>query len=206
VVWQLSPGQLTPGAALGAAPVPTTLNPSDKDANVTLSNGNLRGTAASVATWAIARATSSKSSGKWYYEATSINAASNLILGLANSTQALASYLGDSVNSVGYYTAAGTIKQNTSILATAAIWSSANDVAEIAVDLTSHLFWARKAGGSWNGTGADPAAGTGGVTILSGTLFPAVSVFDSTGPDAIQINFGATAFTGTVPTGFSAWL
>ncbi len=183
---------------------PTTLNPLDKAASIVLSNGNLRATAGDV-TWASVRATNAKSSGKWYLEATSINSTSNLVFGLANSTQSLASYLGDSNNSVGYYTGTGTIKQNTSVLATAASWASANDVAEIAVDLDAHLFWARKAGGSWNGTGADPAAGTGGVSILSGTLYPAVSVFTSVGPDAIQVNFGATAFTGTVPSGFSAW-
>ncbi len=196
-------GFLAPAAS---GPAPTTLNPADKDASITLSNGNLRATATAATTWVSARATTAKSLGKWYFEATSVSTSLNLVLGLANSTQSLATYLGNpGSNSVGYASSNGDIKQNFTVLATAASWAGGNEVAEIAVDLTNHLLWARKAGGSWNGTGADPAAGTGGVSILSGTLYPAISVYDVGEADVIQVNFGATAFTGTVPAGFAAW-
>lgn len=47
-----------------------TWNPSDKSANVTLSNGNLTATITANTAFYGARATIGKSSGKWYWEQT----------------------------------------------------------------------------------------------------------------------------------------
>lgn len=82
-------------------------------------------------------------------------------------------------------------------------------VVGIAVDLSAHLIWFKDitAGTNWNGTvGADPATGTSGLTIQSGTFVPAV-VFTQFSSAQATYNFGASGFTGSVPSGFaSGWL
>src|SRR5207244_4135014 len=76
-------------------------------------------------------------------------------------------------------------------------------VACVAVDLTAHKLWVRKAGGNWNGNAAyDPAAGTGGQTIGSGTWYPAGSESDT---GVYTLNVGQQAFVGLKPAGFFIW-
>lgn len=82
-----------------------------------------------------------------------------------------------------------------------------------AADLDSGLAWFRIApSGDWNGNpAADPATGTGGVNMnaaTSASRAPSL-VFGDTGSDGTEkgtANLGATAFTGSVPSGFnSGW-
>jgi hypothetical protein len=77
----------------------------------------------------------------------------------------------------------------------------------IAFDVGARLAWFRKgAAGNWNGSAsANPAIGAGGVACTLGDgipLYPAVS-FGGTG-NVATANFGDTAFTGTVPSGFTS--
>ena len=74
----------------------------------------------------------------------------------------------------------------------------------VAIDLTAHFIWF-----SVNGTYQDsgnPAAGTSGKTISSGTYYP---VFGRRGLGTNMVttaNFdAATAFNTAAPSGFSAW-
>lgn len=196
----------------------TTLNPADKSVAITLSGGNLTATRNlfEADRWVSGRATTSKSTGKWYFEAPALSdsdASHGVSIGLALAAfnvddGASQCVLGIDVAgaSVGYDSQLGRIQVGGSTLATAAAWPSAGDVVEIACDLGAHLFWARVAGGLWNGNGAaNPATGVGGLTIPSGSLFPAVSAFNTSPADSIRVNFGHSAFTGTVPAGFAAW-
>jgi hypothetical protein len=73
------------------------------------------------------------------------------------------------------------------------------------------MIWFRKNGGLWNGNGtADPATNVNGATITGATgggssAAPAL-IFDGTSAEAYTANFGASAFAGTVPSGFtSGW-
>jgi hypothetical protein len=79
------------------------------------------------------------------------------------------------------------------------------NVIGVAVDFTAHLIWFRIApSGNWNGSGtANPATGAGGLNIsaLSGALFP---LFTGGSGDVCTANFGASAFSGTVPSGFNS--
>jgi hypothetical protein len=76
----------------------------------------------------------------------------------------------------------------------------------IAFDAVNGLFWARiNAGGQWNAGGAaNPATGVGGINIaaISGPQYPIGLLFSS--GDKITANFGASAFVGAVPSGFTA--
>ena len=77
-----------------------TWNPDDKNANITLSNGDLTATAVGTSHKSI-RATESKSSGKWYWEYT-ITVGGTQYHGIGLSTAALNSYCGSSSYSWGY--------------------------------------------------------------------------------------------------------
>ena len=86
----------------------------------------------------------------------------------------------------------------------------AGTVVGIAVDFTNHLIWFRMApSGNWNGSGtANPATGVGGITFSTGAMVPFVTFGGSGGAagNVITANFGASSFTGTVPSGFySGW-
>jgi hypothetical protein len=81
----------------------------------------------------------------------------------------------------------------------------------MAVDLDHLTYWIRNAttSGQWNGSGAaNPATNVGGFVLPAGSYVP-VSVFGGTSGTAGTVqtaNFGASAFVGAVPSGFtSGW-
>ena len=83
------------------------------------------------------------------------------------------------------------------------------DTIALAVDVTNRLIWFRVVSGTpglWNGDGtANPATGVNGISLISGSLIPYVVTGTGAG-NAFTANFGGSAFTGTVPSGFtSGW-
>lgn len=122
----------------------------------------------------IVRATTSKSSGKWYWEAyMHFESSSNDSHGVANSTLGLTTALGETTNGIGYL-GDGRIRYNATNLATVSGWGT-GDTISIALDKDNNKLWVRVNGGNWNNSGSDnPATNTGGVTIsVTGALFPA---------------------------------
>jgi hypothetical protein len=188
-----------PDAAIPAGP-PTTWNPADLS-GMTLSGGNLT---AAGGNFTGVRATKGLSSGKYYFEITVTTTPSGYV-GLARSTADLTS--GGTTGAVGV-TSAGGVEVNGITSTGISIGSIGGQVVGIAVDLSSNLIWFRNgASGNWNGNSANnPATGTGGASIsaIAGTLFPwFISVFGGT--QTVTANFGASAFSGAVPSGFTAW-
>ncbi|WP_214471075.1 hypothetical protein [Mesorhizobium sp. dw_380] len=200
------------GATSDAAPAIGTLNPSDKAADIVLSNGNLTATNNSFAgAWATCRSQTSHSSGQWYWEWTvGQKGSNNGVAGFLNSTAplnvGLNSFIGCDVNGVGLVTN-GQVVQNfafTSYLATIVN----GDICPMAIDLTAHLLWVRIGAGNWNGSGvANPATGVGGISLPSGlnsgAVFAGISVVNH--DDFSTANFGGSAFSQAPPSGFSAW-
>ena len=85
----------------------------------------------------------------------------------------------------------------------------AGSVVGVAIDLDNRKAWFRVApSGNWNSIGTDnPATNTGGATVPAGTMVPFVT-FGGVGGVAnnvITANFGASAFTGVAPSGFTSW-
>jgi hypothetical protein len=78
------------------------------------------------------------------------------------------------------------------------------DIIGVAIDIAAKLIWFRVApSGNWNGSGtANPVTGTGGVDITSIVTGPLYPIEGINGVGAITANFGASAFTGAVPSGF----
>lgn len=183
----------------GSAPSATyaTWNPSDKNAGITLTGSNLiESGGANVAV----RSTSGKSTGKWMAEVT-VTTVGGLLFGVGNSTASLAQFPGNNINGWSYYAANGQKFTNAAGTAYGATYTNA-DVITLALDLDNgKLFFAKN--GTWQNSG-DPAAGTGAAfTGLSGTLFLIIGA--AGGAHQTTLNCGQSAFTATLPSGFSAW-
>lgn len=172
----------------------TTLNPSDKGANVTLSGGNL--TAAGTS-WNSVRGAHGKTSGKWYFEVT-INATDEIV-GVGDSSATLASFPGADSHGIGARSSNNTIYGGTGT----APWASVatTGIIAVAVDMDAKTVqWAAKynsgaAWGSWSTPQSLPAG------IGSNAVFPMIGFSGGN----VTVNFGATAFSGTPPAGHAAW-
>jgi len=110
-----------------------TWSPSDKHASVTLSGGNL--TATCTTAYGLVRSTQGKSSGKWYWEITFSGSASNYyLLGVGNSSAALANYLGSDAHGKAYIGFTGQ-KWTSGAGAAYGLAFTAGDVIGVALDM-----------------------------------------------------------------------
>jgi hypothetical protein len=184
----------------------TTWNPSDKSANVSLSNGDLTAQGTNGSDGGV-RSTTSHASGKYYFEVTWSSATGGVDAGcgIATSAAVLAS-MGSTGLGVAVMYQSGTIYVNGSNTGIA-IATPTLPVC-IAVDLANSRIWFRVGGGNWNNSGsADPATNVGGINIAalfpSNAAYAAVTTQNST--NTYTANFGASAFSQPIPSGFTAW-
>jgi hypothetical protein len=184
-------------------PAFTAWNPADL-VNMTLSNNNL--TATNTTAPSGVRAIDGHASGKYYWESTVstwVQSATQVGFGLASAALAI-TVVGTAFVSKG----TGNIVVNNVNSGSSLGALSAGNTIGIALDVTNNLCWFRVApSGNWNGSGtANPATGVGGVSIstITGTQFP---MFLANGAGEVATaNFGASAFSGAVPSGFtSGW-
>jgi hypothetical protein len=193
--------------------MPATWDPATV-ASVTLSGGNLVATntgTTSANQGARVAASDGQTTGKYYFEVTGNSVTSagvNNGVGIGT-TASTYTNLGNSATTgvIGYRT--GSIWANGSNSgATSGTIFLNGEIFCVAVDLVNRRIWFRKgASGNWNNNSSNnPATNTGGVTIPSGTMVP-VCLFGGSGGTSGSVmtaNFGATAFTGAVPSGFTA--
>lgn len=175
----------------------TTLNPSDKDAGITLSNGNL--TAAATSGYKSARAISGKSTGKWYFEAKLTNGGS-AVIGFGQTTESVASFPGTTVKGWGYTNSgprywAGVISETLAAFVL-------NDVIGVAVDMDAKTAQMYKNGVA-QGSSFGLYQATGGTVPLAA----GVAVYPMLAPNSSTLvaNFGTTAFAYTPPAGYTGW-
>ena len=185
----------------------TTWSTTDKSSNVTLSNGNLTATWTASANTGV-RSASGVLTGKYYFELTT-GAMANTGEGVATAATAFSSAIPAGSATIVY---AGTIYINGTSSGVSLGTVSGSTTIGIALDLTNQMIWFRKApSGNWNNNASyNPATSTGGLSISSITssgtlaLFP-VSISTS-GTSNTLANFGATGFSGAVPSGFTSGL
>jgi hypothetical protein len=195
-----------------------TWNPLNKNSNITLANGNLDATGAVTGSGYNAAGTFGLSSGKWYWEiiAGRGSGANNggWEWGIAkppfepsNTTRLTVSASGWGVNGND-----GALYSNNSSLVSGYISGTAGsviangDTVMVAYDADSGKLWLGK-NGTWgnNGGTGDPAAGTNaGVSSLTGTFFPVVTIGSDSGTPSAILNAGARSFAYTAPSGFKA--
>lgn len=179
---------------------PTTWNPSDKSADITLSNGDL--TAKSTNNGHdCARTIFSASSGKWYWEFTIDydSGSSGSVVGLGVAGSSLSSALGNGNDEFGYRSN-GDKGNSYSFVPYGDTWTT-GDIIGIALDRDNGKVWFSK-NGTWQDSG-DPANGTGeAYSGINDTMFGMFSLYFT--DEQITANFGASAFSYTAPTGFTA--
>jgi hypothetical protein len=181
----------------------TTFNPADIT-SAALSNVNLTVTA--TAGSAGARSIASINSGQYYWEYILTTVTTNsLQVGIAPASYVLTSGSGTGAAFVGR--PSGGIVINGTFPATLGVALVSGNGVGIAVDVTAKLIWFRQLpSGNWNGSGtANPATGTGGLSI-SALTGPFYALMIGGSADKVTANFGASAFTGSVPSGFTSGL
>jgi hypothetical protein len=192
----------------------STWSTTDKSASLTLTGSNLIATAAAINQGV--RGKDPKRTGKYYleYTSTTTQGASSQIgfatarasLGVASqpsSATALAStgaLVGFDPFSTGVFNIGSGVSYTTG---TVVCW---------AIDLDNGLIWVRSgAAGNWNGSAANnPATRVGGGNLQAVGLGQGIDCYPflylAGSANSITANFGGSAFTGTVPSGFtSGW-
>lgn len=192
-------------------PTYATWNPSDCNANVVLSGGNLIATCGSVGAWGSCRATVGVSTGKWYWECTvgstgSPSGNNSPMMGLMNSGASTGTYAGGSADSAGIQignTFNGLLDGVTADY-TGSISLATSDVWSFAFDAGAGKLWVARNGTYFNAapTGADVWSGMS----ANGPWFPSISYNASLNTPTLTANFGASAFSFSVPAGFNSGL
>lgn len=168
----------------------TTWNPSDKNASITLSGGDLTATNSSSSTTdnKAVRGTIGKSSGKWYWEVTMTTIGDNVQVGVARSTESLSNFIGSGTYGWGYNNY-GTLWNGGAGAVTKDAFT-AGTVIGIALDMDSGEV-------SFYKNGVLQHTFTG----VTGTIYPALSAING---GVFTANFGATSFAHSAPSGFIA--
>jgi len=175
-----------------------TWNPSDKNANITLSGGNLIVTATNNS-WKSARANMWKSSWKWYREIIPRKSSGgwNAMIWVWDSWASLSIYVGNNAASNSYYSynwkADGANRFNNNLNLTYGNAYTLNDVIGIALDMD----W-------WTVEFFKNNVTQWVITGVSGTMYPMVSPYDQN--LYFETNFGATPLTYSPPSWFNAGL
>lgn len=191
--------------SVGPQESPVTWNPADKDASVTLSNGNLD-MANTDSTFSAARANIGRSKGRKYFEIFVPSVLNSASKGIAASDFSLADYVGNSAHSAGLLNTtpiqSGWVVQNSM----SATQDAANDYYGFAVDFNLGYMWVSH-NGTWlvgNPSAAvlTPASSAPWVSNISGEVFPTGSLY-STGSWRLHAN--TFNIQGTMPTGFAPW-
>ena len=174
-----------------------TANPLD-NGGYTLANGNLDVSTTS-ASWKTVKSTIGVSSGKWYWEFSSTDAALGgspyraVDLGIAKSAATLGNYVGSDASGWCYQNYDGNKFNNGSGSSYGATWI-AGDVIGVALDADNGTLVFYKNGVS---------QGTAFTGLTSGPYFPAVSLYTGSSVSG-SFNFGQRLFAYTAPSGFKA--
>ena len=186
---------LTNAQRAGAGIAGTTFDPATKPANFTLSNGNLTATYSSGSGHQNVRATVGRTSG--YFEV--VPTGTSGTIGLCTAAYTQTDWIGSGTGSCGYLPAGTVFLGGASQAGTWATYTT-SDVIGVCFK-AGKIYFSKN--GVWQNS-ADPSAGTGGLDISASitTALPAAS--DNAINDAITGRF-TTGFTGSIPTGVTAW-
>jgi hypothetical protein len=181
-------------------------NPSDLTAGIALSNNNLTATN-SAGTDNAVRSNAGTEFVKVYMEfvAGATFGGTDTAVGLATPTANLTTIGVAGVGGV-ILKAAGTVYLNGTLQALTAMPVGPGDTVRIAYDWNAQKMWFSVNGGNWNGNATyDPATGVGGI-IPGFSSVAAFAVFCSNSAGSgVTANFGATAFTYAMPSGYMGW-
>lgn len=186
-------------------------NPSDTNADATglmqFANGDIEAFETTNARQGV-RATSSKTTGKWYIEFEILaltGGGADIYVGFCPVGTALNHNAADASNAI-YWRGAGTIKDQTHGAATS---FALNDVVQMAIDLDNAKAWLAKASNTWIG-GGSPSAGTTETVLYTNSvglaLFPNYQSDNTTAVEQ-RVKILGHSFNqhNTAPSGFTPW-
>ena len=169
-----------------------TWNPADKNAAITLSNGNLTATSTAALNQGI-RSTIGKSSGKWYWEVTGAFAGNWMGVGVADTAAALTNWIGIDGHGTQLSSSGNTWFNSVAGAGTTFV---SGDVIGVALDMDARTLSFYK-----NNV---LQATLSSARLPTGTLYAAFS--SETQVVAATVNFGATPFVYSPPAGYNAGL
>lgn len=184
-----------------------TWDPTAKNTNAVLSNGNLTATSGIALHQGGRTATVIGSGVKRYWEITVTDSgapsSNDSGVGICNASMGFAdgAFIGSTTNGVSWY-CGGDVYFNSAVALSIGSWAATVTLC-LAVDGGNKIWW-RNGAGNWNNSGADnPATNTGGYDVSAmGGVYPTFCVRNS---GAMTANFGATAFSQTPPSGFAGF-
>lgn len=211
---------LSRGGGLSPSPiatVPTTWDPANKAAGLTLTGSDLIATASIAGTLEGARTIIGVAPGEKKFWSTQVTvvptSAAFQAIGIASDQWPVAGdFIGTSDKSGGEFYETGSFLVNSGGGGTSTTPWTLNSVVDWAVDRTIDRLWRRVDGGVWNAGGtADPVTGLGGwdISPITGSTSPPIlyAAFillgDGGGLGRIIGNFGATTYPFAAPAGFS---
>lgn len=168
---------------------PTTWNPSDKAAGLTLSNGNLTSVGFASAS---CRSIFSASAGKWYFEITR-TAGADILAGVGRANASLATYVGGDANGWSAYSWDGSKYNNNVNAAYAAVATAVGGTIGVKLDLDAGTL-------SFVIGGVDRGVA---FTGIAGPIFAMPGNASPSGSSTLTANFGASAFAYPVPAGYN---
>lgn len=200
-------------AALSPQPAGSavTWNPSDKTSNLTLSNGNLTAVSANGAICGV-RSTTSHTTGKFYWEVSidiDDGSVSGYAIGVAALTGSSSLTAADAGNDIYFNTSGAVFILGSNTFNFPNSISGVGHVIQLAIDVDNRLMWVKgNISTTWNGSGAsnDPATGIGGQSLpATGAIFAGVYIQAAAASAQITVNFGATSYANSPPSGYGNW-
>ncbi len=177
---------------------PTKWNPTDKGANISLSNGDL--TATATADYGAVRSVFSASTGKWYWEI-KVEGTQYLAPGIATSAAPVTYQFGNDAYS--WVRLGNGWRMNNTVHSTYGDEVSVADYYGFALDMDNGKIWVSR-NGVWPDSG-DPSTGANPMySGLSGIFYAGFSGGIGGTPAKGTANFGASSFSYTVPSGYTS--
>jgi hypothetical protein len=184
-------------------------NPINAASGLTVSDGNLKIAASAVGSKFVNSSIALPSSGAYYAEITFANASTSNIgqtIGIALASRSLTAGYNVAGSYHFYASNTGSLLSNgTETGGLSAI--SANEVFQVAVDVTNSKMWIGRSNVWYNSTGGttgDPSTGANPTFTAAFADFFAFAGFDTTSAVSANFNFGQRPFAYTPPTGFKA--
>lgn len=184
----------------------STWNPSDKHANITLSNGDMRAKTTTNGRYSV-RSTSAIT-GKRYFEFKLFSSSGGEVTacGVGSASEPLSKYVGETTKSVGEWYPNNTIYSNGALVANQTNTTPGTvQVYKVAVDATARKVWIGREDEAWPSSG-DPAAGSNPTATLAGIdgIFAMATPYLSTSGTYVDLVSNPSDMIGSPPSGFTA--
>jgi hypothetical protein len=186
-------------------------NPLDAASGLTINDGNLKLAASVTGSKFVRSSFALPASGAFYAEITFANTSNSNIgqtIGICTASRSLTAAYNATGAFLFYASATGNLISNGTATGSGLATITANDLFQVAVDVTNSQMWIGRSNVWYNSTGGttgNPSTGTNPTFTGAFVDYFIYAGFDTAGGAvSANINFGQKPFVGTVPTGFVA--